>query len=165
MPNSLDIRRLAARDLDDYRTIRLAALERAPDAFGSVYAEEVNRPIDVMRERLASSLVFGAYLDGRIVGMIGLKQEEGPKKRHKGFVWGFYVDPEGRRQGVGTGLITALIEAARPHIEQLTLTVVENNEAAIALYKRHGFTIFGVEPRAHKTSTGYVNQVLMVLLL
>jgi ribosomal protein S18 acetylase RimI-like enzyme len=118
-----------------------------------------------MAERLASSVVFGAYLDGHIIGMIGLKQEDGPKKAHKGFVWGFYVEPEGRQQGVATRLMTTLIEAARSIVEQLTLTVVQENEVAIALYKRFGFTIYGVEPRAHKTSTGYLDQVLMVLLL
>ena len=46
-------------------------------------------------------------------------------------------------------------------IERLILTVVQGNDAAIALYRRHGFTIYGVEPRARKTAAGYTDKVLM----
>ncbi len=71
--------------------------------------------------------------------MIGFKQETGPKDSHKGFVWGFYVRPEYRQQAIGSALIREIIQAAREVVEQLTLTVVEENEAAISLYTRFGF--------------------------
>lgn len=165
MPESLAIRRLDVSDVEDYRAIRLSALERAPEAFGSVHAIEASRPMAAFAERLATSAVFGAYVEGRIVGMIGFKQESGPKNAHKGFIWGFYVEPDMRQRGVGTRLIASLIAAARDTVEQLTLTVVHQNEAAIALYKRLGFTVYGVEPRALKAAAGYSDEALMVLFL
>jgi ribosomal protein S18 acetylase RimI-like enzyme len=165
MMDMIEIRRLQASDVEDYRTIRLAALKTEPDSFGSVHAAEVSRPITHFAERLSSSIVLGAYCKERIVGMAGFKQEAGLKDSHKGFVWGFYVAPEQRHQGLGSALIGALIEVACDSVEQLTLTVVRDNEAAIALYERHGFEIYGVEPRALKTSTGYSDEVLMVLFL
>src|SRR5712692_8242742 len=73
-----EIRRLRVADVEDYRTIRLAALRTEPEAFGSVYDIEVTRPVDSFVERLASSIVLGAYAGERIVGVAGFRQESGP---------------------------------------------------------------------------------------
>lgn len=142
------VRRLGAGDVQDFRTIRLAALAEAPDAFGSVHAREAVRSAAEHAETLASSTVFGAYAADAIVGMVGWKQEQGPKTSHKGFVWGFYVAPPARRAGIGTALLAAIVASARERVEQLTLTVVSDNAGAIALYERFGFAAYGVEPRA-----------------
>ena len=158
-----EIRRLRVADVEDYRTIRLAALRTEPEAFGSVYDIEVTRPVDSFVERLASSIVLGAYAGERIVGVAGFRQEIGPKERHKGVVWGVYVQPDARGQGIAASLIAGIIYAARNIVEQLTLTVVQGNSAAIALYRQFGFTVYGVEPRARKNLSGYVDKVLMVL--
>jgi ribosomal protein S18 acetylase RimI-like enzyme len=163
--NPAGIRRLIAADVLDYRTIRLAALARDPDAFGSVYDLEVARPLSAFAERLTSSTVFGAFVGERIVGMAGFKTEAGPKDSHKAFVWGLYVRPSARGQGIGAALMQALIAEARLSVEQLTLAVVEGNDAALALYRKFGFTVYGIEPRALKTENGYRNEVLMALLL
>ncbi|MEW6645498.1 MAG: GNAT family N-acetyltransferase [Pseudomonadota bacterium] len=160
-----DIRRLAAADAPDYRTIRLAALARDPDAFGSVYDLEVARPLSAFAERLTSSTVFGAFLGERIVGMAGFKAESGPKDGHKAFVWGLYVRPSARGQGIAAALMQAVITEARLSVEQLTLAVVEGNAAALALYRKLGFAVYGIEPRALKTEGGYRNEVLMALAL
>jgi len=161
----IEIRRLTPADAEDCRTIRLKALRTAPEAFGSVLAVEEGRTLAEVAERLESSAVFGAYAGSRIVGMVGFKQETGPKDRHKGLVWGFYVEPEARGQGVGAALMEALVAHARGLVEQLTLAVVTDNAAAIALYRRLGFETYGVEPRALKGPDGYVDEALMVLFL
>lgn len=165
MSGSFRISRLQASDAEAFRTIRLAALRTAPEAFGSTYGSEANRPLSAFAERLSSSAVFGAYDGQQIVGMAGFMREAGPKVAHKAFVWGFYVEPDWRSRGVGSALVAALIEAAQGVVEQLTLTVVEDNDAAIALYEKFGFSAYGVEPRALKTSSGYVNEILMGLRL
>jgi ribosomal protein S18 acetylase RimI-like enzyme len=143
----------------------LSALQTAPEAFGAVYAVEAAKPMESHEERLTSSMVFGAYDSGRIVGLIGLRSEQGLKEAHKGFVWGFYVEAACRGVGVGGALIEAVLAAARGVVEQLTLTVVEENRGAIRLYERFGFVRYGVEPRALKSDAGYSNEVLMVRFL
>ena len=165
MSDPFVVRRLVAADVEDYRDIRLAALEMEPIAFGSGHAIEASRPIEAHARRLTSSIVFGAYEDGRIVGVIGLKQGDGPKAAHKGLVWGFYVDPRCRKRGVGAALVSGLLMAARRVVEQVMLSVVAENTAAIALYENFGFARYGVEPRALKTQDGYWDEVLMVLFL
>lgn len=57
------------------------------------------------------------------------------------------VSPAYRRQGIGEGLMVALMEALREReIESLTLEVRASNEAAIALYDRLGFQQVGRRP-------------------
>lgn len=165
MTNSFRIARLRPSDAEAFRTIRLAALKTTPEAFGSTYEIEAARPVSAFADGLSASVVFGAFVDQRIVGMAGLKQEAGPKVSHKAVIWGFYVEPDWQGRGAGSALLAALIEMARDVVEQLTLTVVEGNDAAIALYTKFGFAAYGVEPRALKTSAGYINEVLMALRL
>ena len=161
----VEIRRLGVADVVDYRTIRHAALRDAPEVFGAVYEDEVARSVEDDAERLATCVVFGAYAERKIVGMAGFKREAGRKNWHKGFVWGLFVRAEARRRGAAALLIEALIAYAEAEVEQLILTVVKGNEAAIAVYEKYGFEIYGVEPRALKSSVGYADEVLMVRFL
>lgn len=138
-PEPVVVRVLGIADVGEYRAIRLSALATAPDAFGSVHAVEASRPLDHHAQRLTSSIVFGAYDACRIVGMIVFKLEDGPKDAHKGFVWGFFVEPAARERGIGAALLAALIDVTHGKVEQVMLSVVAENAAAIALYDRFGF--------------------------
>ncbi|CAJ0780727.1 hypothetical protein LMG19083_00698 [Ralstonia psammae] len=169
--NAVVIRRLSsanAADVADYRAIRLAALKDSPDAFGSTYEAEAGLSMEAFAERLATTIVLGAY-EGTggvsIIGMVGFKQQTMPKLAHKGFVWGFYVAPAARGRGVGAALVERIVAAASGVVQQLTLSVVHGNDAALALYERCGFETYGVEPRALKSTTGYADEVLMVRFL
>jgi ribosomal protein S18 acetylase RimI-like enzyme len=164
-PSSIAIRQLTPADAADYRTIRLAALQGAPEAFGSTYAAEAGLPLQAFADRLATSVVLGAYDGARVVGTVGFKAQTGAKDAHKGFVWGFYVAPQARGRGVGRALMDGIVAAATGRVEQLTLSVVRTNAAALALYAQCGFTPYGVEPRALKSAQGYADEVLMVRFL
>ena len=65
------VRRLSAATRHDYCKVRLEALHSAPEALGSTYELDARRPIEAFEERLASSVVLGAYRGGKIVGMVG----------------------------------------------------------------------------------------------
>jgi ribosomal-protein-alanine N-acetyltransferase len=59
------------------------------------------------------------------------------------------VDPPRRRRGIGTALLTALIERAGPS-DSYTLEVRPSNPGAIALYERFGFRCAGTRPRYYR---------------
>jgi ribosomal protein S18 acetylase RimI-like enzyme len=158
------IRRLTGADAADYRAIRLAALSQDAAAFGSTYEAEAPRPLSDFAARLESAAVFAAYADRQIVGMAGFKRCTGAREAHKAFLWGTFVEPAWRRRGTGRALLAALLAAAGAEVEQLTLTVVQDNAAAIALYREFGFQVYGTEPRALKSAHGYSDEVLMVRL-
>jgi [ribosomal protein S18]-alanine N-acetyltransferase len=60
------------------------------------------------------------------------------------------VDPDRRREGIATGLLTALIERIGDPTAQLTLEVRQSNLGAIALYERFGFRSAGVRRRYYQ---------------
>lgn len=159
------IHRLGPGRAGDFRAIRLAALAGAPGAFGSTHATEASRPIGWFEDRTRTSAVFGAYSGERIVGMAGFVRETGPKDSHKGVLWGMFVEPAARGQGVGAALVDAVLEHAASLVEQVTLAVAATNAPSLALYRGAGFTSYGVEPRALKVENGYEDEVLMIRFL
>lgn len=159
---TVEIRRIGAGQAADYRAIRLTALQLDPDAFGSLYEVEAAHPVTWFEDATRNLAIFGAYADGRIVGMLGFGRHAGARIRHKGFLWGMFVHPSLRRHGVGAALLQAAIEHASSEIEQITLSVVTTNRSAIALYEKFGFTSYGNEVRALKIEGRYVDEVLMV---
>lgn len=163
--SELVIRRLSAADAADYRAIRLAALSQDAPAFGSTYEAEAPRPLSEFAARLESSAVFAAYAGAQIVGMAAFKRLPGAREAHKAFLWGTFVEPTWRRRGTARALLAALIAAAGAELEQLTLSVVQDNAAALALYRELGFQVYGTEPRALKSAHGYSDEVLMVRFL
>lgn len=69
--------------------------------------------------------------------------------------------------GIGTALLSAVIGAAREAgYQQIELAVTASNGRAVALYKRFGFTVYGVRERAFLYRDGrYADELLMSLRL
>ena len=152
---ALEIRLLTGADAAAFQVLRLRALHENPEAFGSTYAEEADRPLDEVAARLSGSrgafVIGGAFgAGGVLVGIVGCYRESRVKRRHEALVWGMYVAPEARGRGLGGALLDALIARARsmPGLEQLTLSVIPENVAARQLYISRGFQSFGTAPRA-----------------
>lgn len=157
-------RLLSGADAPDFQALRLEALERHPAAFAAAPEEEAGRSLEEVALRLDGGAVFGAFVDGRLVGSAGFAQPERAKKRHKGLLWGVYVQAAMRGQGLGRGLVERVIDHARSQVEQLHATVSTTNLAARELYHRLGFQTYGLEPRALKVGDQYFDQELLVLL-
>jgi len=65
------------------------------------------------------------------------------------------VAPKNRRQGVGYGLLDAVLRHLHhQRVQQLFLEVEEQNQAAIMLYRRFGFEEMGRRPAYYQTATG-----------
>jgi GNAT superfamily N-acetyltransferase len=162
----ITVRLLTTGDSQEYRSIRLAALQLAPEAFSSTYEVEAERPLSDFSDRLERAAMFAAYDGPDIVGMAGFVRDTGPTDQHKGDLVGMFVLPRARGKGAGGALMRAVIAHASTLVEQLRLGVVAGNDAAIALYQHFGFTAYGTEPRAIKTAAGvYSDEMLMVKFL
>lgn len=148
----MEIRRLHPSDAAAYRELRLRALREHAEAFTSSFEEESEKSVETSKRRLAESTgnkFWGAFLDGVLVGMVGLDREQRIKNHHKATLVGMYVAPEAGRRGIGQGLVDVLLAQARADgIELLLLTVTHGNATARELYARCGFATFGVEPDA-----------------
>ena len=164
--SELEIRRLRPDEAAAFRALRLEALDRDMLTFASDPAEEAAKPERWFVERIEEG-VFGALVGGRLVGIAGYSRHPGAKQRHKAQLYGMYLHPDHRRQGLAGKLVAAVIEHARGDgAEILLLASNAGNTAAIRLYELAGFRQYGVEPRALKQPDGsYTDDALYWLPL
>ena len=163
----LNIRRLGAADAAALVALRREALETEPLAFGASPADDVGLVVESVRGFLGdheTQAVFGQFDGADTVGMIGLFKAHKAKQRHKATIWGMYVTPRVRNQGVGRGLLEAAIGHARGWgLDQLQLSVTEAAPAARRLYEAAGFRLWGREPRALHWNGRFVDEYHFVL--
>lgn len=162
------IRKLTKYDAEDYRKIRLEALYRNPDSFGTIYHEEVIKTVDNFRDRIPvknNNFILACYEDKELIGIVAFYQEERIKVRHKAYIRSMYVKQEYRGKGIGNLLLNELIERAKAinEIEILLLDVVANNISAKQLYLSFGFKIYGIEKMAYKSNSQYFDMDYMSL--
>jgi RimJ/RimL family protein N-acetyltransferase len=167
----MNIRRLNAADADALYRLRLHALESEPKSFRES-AEELRKiPVATYAGRLGSptddNFVLGAFEDSELVGMVGFYRETPLKCRHKGWIWGMFVDHPHRGKGLGRALLTAALERGSklPELTQIRLTVSVTQDAARKLYARCGFRVFGLEQQAMKVNGEFVDEEQMMLPL
>lgn len=159
----LDVRQLRAGDAPSYRDLRLLALRSNPESFGSSFEEEAAFDEAVFARTLSDGTVFGAWSGNQLVGCLGLARRDKRKLRHKGILWGMFVRPQMRGLGAGKQLLHAVLDHARTCCEEVLLTVVDGNEAAIRLYRGAGFAEYGREPCALKIGDRYYHELMMRL--
>mgnify|MGYP005749085383 CR=1 FL=1 len=167
----MKIRILTEEDVSKYQVCRLNALKTNPEAFSSTYEREAAFSIETVKERInptSDKFVLGAFDNKEtLVGIVTFFRETGLKTKHKANVYGMYVAPEARGKGVAKHLMQELINKAKEidGVEQLLLTVVQDNVSAKKLYNSLGFEVYGVERNALKVNGEYLDEDWMVLFL
>jgi flavin reductase (DIM6/NTAB) family NADH-FMN oxidoreductase RutF/ribosomal protein S18 acetylase RimI-like enzyme len=165
----MEIRKLTSADATAYQELRLFGLQESPNAFGSSYAAEVDRPPEVVAARLddVRNHTFGAFAGDRtLVGIVTLRREPQGKTDHKAYVYAMYVRPEQRRQGIGRRLLEAVIAQAHElGLRQIELSVTQANRAAVLLYESCGFEQYGLERDAFRVDDVFCDVSHMVLWL
>jgi RimJ/RimL family protein N-acetyltransferase len=161
----LQIRRLTTSDATLYREIRLEALQKNPEAFGSTFEKESVQPLSWFEAALDRAAIFGAFLDGTLAGIAAYGVYESAKQAHKALLWSMYVRPTARNEGLGKQLVGAVLGHARGRVEQVQLSVVSENESARRLYAALGFVEYGYDKRALRQDGRYYDEVLMVKFL
>ncbi len=169
------IRPLEVEDFTAFVDIQRHALLNAPEVFGSDYEWFQNLSVLLKEQRFELfvnfpyQFVLGAMTpSGEIAAMVGFSCEYARSKvKHKGRLWGLYVRPEYRHQGLATKLVTAIITTAQDVVgcEILQLSVSTHNQASFALYLRLGFIVYGTELHAMKIDNTYVDEYLMHRML
>ena len=165
----MQIRLLTPDDAPEWWRLRLESLNTDPSAFSSSADDPQSLKMEDVRNRLRSNpeqfFIVGGFENSQLQGMAGFFREGGAKSRHKGRIWGVYVTPAQRGQGVGRKLLEATLtrSAEIDGIEQILISVTATQTDATALYRSLGFQSFGREPRALKIGAHYIDEEYMFL--
>jgi len=145
----IDLRVLEPDDWQDWRALRLAALEEAPQAFSSTLADWQGAADTEQRWRsrlMAVPFNVVAALDCEPAGMVSAS---GPGDTRTVELLSMWVAPFARGRGVGDALVEAVRRWAEEHdARRLMLQVAEGNEPAVSLYRRHGLADTGAPAAA-----------------
>ena len=140
----MHIRRVRPDEWQALRDLRLRGLETDPDAFGGTLAESLAKPDSEWQARAASTetVTFIAESDARFVGMgtVG----PAPERPSIAAIYGMWVAPDARGQGIGGSLMDALESWARDAgYRDIGLGVTMTNETAVRLYVAKGYADIG----------------------
>jgi ribosomal-protein-alanine N-acetyltransferase len=136
--SAVDIRRLTFADLPQVTAIERRAFT-TPWSL-AMFVLELSKPSGVC---LAAELGEGP--ERELVGYLVCSRYD--------TVWHIMnvaVDPDRRRHGIATALITALLREVSERDSQVTLEVRRSNTGAIALYERFGFRSAGLRRRYYQ---------------
>ncbi|MET0785818.1 MAG: GNAT family N-acetyltransferase [Paenisporosarcina sp.] len=159
-------------DLEDARSVinLHLTIDRESDfmLFGK---DERKLTVQAVRKRIGewkkslNSGMFVAILNGEFAGFVILNGGTAPRSKHRaalviGVLSAFYG------KNVGTSLMKkAESFAHEAEIQRIELTVVENNERALALYKKMGYTIEGTRLHSLKIGDQFINELYMGKLI
>lgn len=166
---SILIRKLRPDEATIYRGVRLNCLKNESSYFGSTYEEDVRTPKlmfeTFIEEDSPEHVMFGVFDAEQLVGITGFHRMARQRAMHRGEIVQVYVDPKYRGQNLGETLIRYVLDYAfsLDGIEQVQLSVIASNQAAIHLYEKIGFKTFGLQPNYFKVGDSYLDQKFMQL--
>jgi RimJ/RimL family protein N-acetyltransferase len=107
-------------------------------------------------------LLIACYVDDEIAGNCNITFSNDSKSSHRATV-GIAICKKYWSLGIGSIMFEEILKVANDRdVEIVGLTVVEENERGIALYKKFGFETVGVIPKAYKLKDNtYQNLVHM----
>ena len=143
----MEVRRLRADEWERWREWRLTALQEAPYAFGTTYAEAAAYPEEQWRERVTlmatsdDNAMFLAEDGGAWLASSGCYVEDGVPN-----VFGVWTHPDHRGRGAARHAVEHAVAWARERgHDEIRLYVTDTNTTAIRLYERLGFAPNGTK--------------------
>lgn len=135
---AIEVREANVSDGEAFRTLRLASLRLAPDAYRRVYADETDIPLErweAFLERSEQNPDAGVFLAMQTDGSVGLMFVGADREAETMSIGGMWVDPEHRRQGVAHAMVVAATEwGCRRSARTARLAVTVTNDVAERLY-------------------------------
>jgi len=169
MDNNISIRAAQEAELEQFFALRLEALNDTPTAFGQSVQGHLDSK-DTFFKRFVEQrdskmgMMFGAWDGDTLLGMAGVVRNDRDKTKHRGFIWGVYVSPNGRRRGAARRMMDAAIEYLNSFddVEDVNLAVTAGNDGAFELYQSMGFHHYATDPRFYKIDNIYYDLLWMI---
>jgi ribosomal protein S18 acetylase RimI-like enzyme len=145
-------RQLITSDYNAFSLLRSLGLKTDPTSFWASDLEELPVRQESFENTLRDTQQFisGFFKENELVGILGFLREDKTKLEHKGSLWGVYIHPGHRGNGYAKSIMNFAIKEAFQlnGLRQINLSVGSHNKAAMTLYLKMGFKIYGEEKNA-----------------
>ena len=167
------IRELTADDAEAFRDLQRVAAQLAESGFTSSLDAWESKSLTEISRILAAEhashheFILGAFIDHKLVGMVGFFRPSRPRPEPRGHVWGMFMRPEWRGKGIAGQLMDQLIAHAKkmPNLYTIQLTTLDRSKGIIALYRSRGFEVFATEQQVIRIGQVQYNELYMQLNL
>ncbi|WP_462421626.1 N-acetyltransferase family protein [Salinicoccus sp. Marseille-QA3877] len=159
------IRKPELKDAEQIIEHKEIVTEEYPDTLATPI-EDRGIPLEKQEDNITSlskeDLGLVVEVDGRIVGILNLRQNPRKKFEHV-CQFGVSLQPQYAGHGIGTELIDRAVKHAEESkvLEKIVLDVFSNNEGAIRFYERLGFVQEGRQKDQVKLKDGYTDLIQM----
>lgn len=144
----LQCRMLKPDDAEGFRAVRLEALKDAPMDFESTYDAESQMLLPEFKRLMSQHAIVGGFVGGQLKGFAIIDAVRLPRLAHKARLSSIYVSPDVRGTGAAESMLRWMLREFSRFFSLYRLGVREDNERAIAFFKKLGFVELGVEPQA-----------------
>lgn len=140
---NISIRQITENDWREFSQIRLKALQTDPKVFGSSYEIESRFTEADWRSRLREkdNAIFLIYADETPIGITGVSINWNDPTRKTALLWGSWLAPHGRGQGLSELMYKTRIGWAKeqPTVEKIIVSHRASNVASKYANQKHGF--------------------------
>lgn len=137
------IKQIDEDDWHVFRDVRLRALTADPAVFAASVVRESSFPETIWRSRLqnADMGIFIVYADCEPAGMTGIVIDRDDPSKQTALLWGSWLRPDLRRQGLSKQLYEARIAWARRHptCKRMVVSHRESNVSSRFANQKHSF--------------------------
>lgn len=170
----MQIQNLTDQDLESYKAIKLESLREEPLAFDSSFEEVSAWGKDQWRSKYKELtdpnefLLIGLFEKDLLVGFLQASFYSKEKKKHIAELNTIYINRHFRTHGAGSKLMEKFLITLKdqyPHIRKIQLSVYSPQTAAINLYKKFEFEVYGEFKEELCIDEKYYDQIAMELFL
>ncbi len=148
---NISLKQIGENDWQMFRKIRLKALLTDPQVFGSHYDREKTYSGQDWKEWVGAKnqAIFFIYDGEKLIGMTGIYIPQDTVEKSKAVLWGSWLEPAYRRQGISKLMYQARLEWARsqPEIKSIQVSHRESNLASKFANQKHGFKLVKEEEK------------------
>ena len=140
-------------EVERLRTLRLAALQTAPYAFGAKYEDEILKPVSSWQDRLKNTYWCFVTVDGKDIGLLAVDKAE---KDRKSDCWisSWWLSEDYRGKGFPKLMLDWVESLCIDNgWKKIGLGVWPENKRAISAYIKLGF-VAGSEPMPSRSIPG-----------
>ncbi|WP_226346495.1 GNAT family N-acetyltransferase [Agilicoccus flavus] len=135
----ISVRVLAENEWEQYKEVRLRALQESPEAFVADHATEAAFDDEQWQARMRRSARLVAEADGKAIGIVSVRGED-DLFDDAAEIFGLWVAPDMRGAGAAAALVQAGAAQATGHgHRQLVYWVGTDNGRAVAFASSYGF--------------------------